>query len=120
MKKRIQVQSRISEEENNQLKKLCEKYNITNSEFIRSTIKYFIHSDRENRIFNKDKKFKKELLFELHRYGNNLNQIAYDLNSILLKNQLSISKELINSTIDKIAKIDDKINSMALLISERI
>lgn len=119
-KRNIQIQSRLTQTEHDKLKTICHRYEMSISEFIRNSIKYMLIGNKDEAIFSRDQKFKKEILYELHRYGNNLNQVARDLNTLLAKNQLTLADDLVKDSIRTIDEIDNKINGLTKIVCKRI
>lgn len=68
--KRRNIKIRMNHKLFTKLELFCNEKNITKSVFIRNVIKYLTNKDNSKVIFSKDRKFKKELLYELRRYGN--------------------------------------------------
>lgn len=97
--KRIEI--RIDESLNNNINSFCAKYNITKSQLVKSLLIYFFKPDVYSKIFLKDKEFKTKIIYEIHRYGNNINQIAHKLNIALKSEELTASNKIdIQSAID--------------------
>ena len=79
------------------MKEKCKKLNVSYSKFIRDLILGYVHDDSLTiEIHN--------LIYELNRIGNNINQIAYVANSKGIVVQYSLEEELkkINIVIDKL------------------
>ena len=79
------------------MKEKCKKLNVSYSKFIRDLILGYVHDDSLTiEIHN--------LIYELNRIGNNINQIAYVANSKGIVVQYNLEEELkkINIVIDKL------------------
>lgn len=101
--------------------KYCNSKNISKSRFMRNSIKYFLNTENNEKIYDKDQKFKKQVMYEIHRYGNNLNQIAYKLNVALKSNNLSYYDKLdVKTAINDLNKLSQDIIDLRHLISERL
>lgn len=83
------LQIRIDENLEKKVNDFCIQNNLTKSAFIKSLILYFFKDETYTKIMFKDEHFKTKLLYEIHRYGNNINQIAYKLNVALMSQDLS-------------------------------
>ena len=119
--KRRNIKIRMNQKLFTKLELFCNEKNITKSVFIRNAIKYLTNKDNSKVIFSKDRKFKKELLYELRRYGNNLNQIAYKLNVALKSTDLSYSEKLdVKTAINDLNKICQDTVDLRHLICERL
>ena len=118
-KKRVKINCRITQADKNEIDRICEKYGTNISELFRQYTKYFIHENREDKIFLRDQKFKKELLFELHKQGVNINQVAYDFNSFVKRNVLDRASQELTTALKIIDKIDNELLKIADLICER-
>lgn len=98
MRKRfIEKKYYLDEKEEKILKEKCKKLNVSYSKFIRDLILGYVHDDSLTiEIHN--------LIYELNRIGNNINQIAYVANSKGIVVQYSLEEELkkINIVIDKL------------------
>lgn len=98
MRKRfIEKKYYLDEKEENILKEKCKKLNVSYSKFIRDLILGYVHDDSLTiEIHN--------LIYELNRIGNNINQIAYVANSKGIVVQYNLEEELkkINIVIDKL------------------
>lgn len=88
----------LNEKEDKILKEKCKKLNITYSKFIRNLILGYVHDDSLTiEIHN--------LIYELNKIGNNINQIAYVANSKGIIVQYNLEEEL-----RKINKLVDELN----------
>lgn len=85
--KNIVKRLRITESENQKLEKILQKNNVTFSEFVREKI--FLNDDQQKQKYIKRLKLnetlnqnraKYDLIDQLKRIGNNLNQISHNLN----------------------------------------
>ena len=98
MRKRfIEKKYYLDEKEEKILKEKCKKLNVSYSKFIRDLILGYVHDDSLSiEIHN--------LIYELNRIGNNINQIAYVANSKGIVVQYNLEEELkkINIVIDKL------------------
>ncbi|MDY6015009.1 MAG: plasmid mobilization relaxosome protein MobC [Bacilli bacterium] len=98
MRKRfIEKKYYLDEKEEKILKEKCKKLNVSYSKFIRDLILGYVHDDSLTiEIHN--------LIYELNRIGNNINQIAYVANSKGIVVQYNLEEELkkINIVIDKL------------------
>lgn len=98
MRKRfIEKKYYLDEKEEKILKEKCKKLNVSYSKFIRDLISGYVHDDSLTiEIHN--------LIYELNRIGNNINQIAYVANSKGVVVQYNLEEELkkINIVIDKL------------------
>ena len=98
MRKRfIEKKYYLDEKEEKILKEKCKKLNVSYSKFIRDLILGYVHDDSLTiEIHN--------LIYELNRIGNNINQIAYVANSKDIVVQYNLEEELkkINIVIDKL------------------
>ena len=100
MRKRfIEKKYYLDEKEENILKEKCKKLNVSYSKFIRDLILGYVHDDSLTiEIHN--------LIYELNRIGNNINQIAYVANSKGIIVQYNLEEEL-----KKINKLVDELNN---------
>ena len=98
MRKRfIEKKYYLDEKEEKILKEKCKKLNVSYSKFIRDLILGYVHDDSLTiEIHN--------LIYELNRIGNNINQIAYVANSKGIVVQYNLEEKLkkINIVIDKL------------------
>ena len=99
MRKRfIEKKYYLDEKEENILKEKCKKLNVSYSKFIRDLILGYVHDDSLTiEIHN--------LIYELNKIGNNINQIAYVANSKGIIVQYNLEEEL-----RKINKLVDELN----------
>ena len=99
MRKRfIEKKYYLDEKEEKILKEKCKKLNVSYSKFIRDLILGYVHDDSLTiEIHN--------LIYELNRIGNNINQIAYVANSKGIIVQYNLEEEL-----RKINKLVDELN----------
>ena len=88
MRKRfIEKKYYLDEKEEKILKEKCKKLNVSYSKFIRDLILGYVHDDSLTiEIHN--------LIYELNRIGNNINQIAYVANSKGIVVQYNLEEEL--------------------------
>ena len=80
---------KINDKQFTLFKSFCKKNNITMSQFLRDIISFIINNKDHNTIMIKDDEFKKNLIYEVNRHGNNLNQIAHKLNIAIKSDNLS-------------------------------
>ena len=85
------IELRLDKELYNRLNNFCKKHNFSKSSFIRSLIKFSITEVNGEALIIRDDIYKKKLMYQVHCYGNNLNQIAYKLNIAIKSEQLSAS-----------------------------
>jgi len=100
MRKRfIEKKYYLSEKENKILQEKCNKLGITYSKFVRDLILGYVHDDNLTIDIH-------NLLYELRRIGNNINQIAYVANSKGVITKFNLEEELIklNKIIDELEK----------------
>lgn len=71
---------RISETLDNQIRDFCTKKKYTRSFFLKCILTYFFKDDNAEKIMFRDASMKTDLIYAIHRYGNNVNQIAHHLN----------------------------------------
>lgn len=91
----------ISKDLESNINNFCSKHNVTKSYFIKSILLYFFKENNYNKIMFKDNNFKNKIIYEIHRYGNNINQIAHKLNIALKNEELTASNKIdIQSAID--------------------
>ena len=83
--------------EDKELKKKARAVGLSNSSFIRQLIKGYVHDDNLTiEIHN--------LIYELNKIGNNINQIAYVANSkgVIVKYNLDEELLKLNNIVDKL------------------
>jgi len=87
----------LNEKETKILQEKCNKLGKTYSEFIRELILGYVHDD--NTLINIH-----NVLYELRKMGNNINQIAYVANSKGVITKFNLEEELnrLNEIIDKL------------------
>lgn len=103
---------RLTESENQKLEKILQKNNVTFSEFVREKI--FLDDDQQkqkyikrlklNEILNQNRA-KYDLIDQLKRIGNNLNQISHNLNrekNNPISIQIGIEIQKIRSEIERL------------------
>ena len=98
MRKRfIEKKYYLSEKENKILQEKCNKLGITYSKFVRDLILGYVHDDNLTiGVHN--------ILYELRRVGNNINQIAYVANSkgVIGEYNLEIELKKLNNVIEEL------------------
>ena len=85
------IELRLDKELFNRLNNFCKKHNFSKSSFIRSLIKFSITEVNGEALIIRDDIYKKKLMYQVHCYGNNLNQIAHKLNIAIKSDELSAS-----------------------------
>ena len=90
--------------------------NIT--EFLRFLINLFQNDKYTQVLIQEDKKWKDSLLYEVSRYGNNLNQIAHNLNVMNYKGYSRFPHKKIEEQLDKISQLTKDLENIRLKISE--
>ena len=85
------IELRLDKELFNRLNNFCKKHNFSKSSFIRSLIKFFTTEVNGEALIIRDDIYKKKLMYQVHCYGNNLNQIAHKLNIAIKSNELPAS-----------------------------
>lgn len=112
--KNIVKRLRITESENQKLEKILQENNVTFSEFVREKI--FLNDDQQKQKFIKRLKLnetlnqnraKYDLIDQLKRIGNNLNQISHNLNrekNNPISIQIGIEIQKIRSEIERLKK----------------
>lgn len=111
----------MTDDELNHINNYCDSRNIRKSEFIRLCIKYFTHKNRNDKVVYKDSAFKKQLVYETRRFGNNLNQIAHKLNVALKNDDISYTDKLdIESSIEDIKALKAQIKALNILLNKRL
>lgn len=99
----------------------CKENYISISTFIRQLLVYFLNPENNKKISIKNKEFSKDLLFEVNRYGNNINQIAYKLNVALKTTDLSYTdKKDVLEAIEALKRQTTTIQEIKNLIGERL
>lgn len=99
----------------------CRKNNFTIASFCRIAILNFLNNDNGEKILIKDIKFKKQIIYEFRRFGNNLNQIAYKLNTALINDDISYTDKLdIKSAIEDIEDIKSGIYEISVILDKRL
>lgn len=105
---------RLTESENQKLEKILQKNNVTFSEFVREKI--FLDDDQQKQKYVKRLKLtetlnqnraKYDLIDQLKRIGNNLNQISHNLNrekNNPISIQIGIEIQKIRSEIERLKK----------------
>ena len=105
---------RLTESENQKLEKILQKNNVTFSEFVREKI--FLDDDQQKQKYIKRLKLnetlnqnraKYDLIDQLKRIGNNLNQISHNLNrqkDYPISIQIGIEIQKIRSEIERLKK----------------
>ena len=96
------IELRLEKELYDRLNDFCKKHNFTKSSFIRNLINFSTTEANGKALIIRDDIYKKKLMYQVHCYGNNLNQIAHKLNIAIKSEQLSASdlidlKSVINS-----------------------
>lgn len=95
--------------------------NMSKASAVRLFVDYYFQNQDNEKIFYRDTNFKKELIYELRRYGNNLNQIAYKLNVALKTEKISPSDKLeIKEAINQIDRISKTISDLNNLVNKRL
>lgn len=121
MKKSKQILFKLSDNLFDYLTDYCIKNNITKSKFLRDSIKYFSNTNNQDKIFYRDEQFKRNLMYEIRRYGNNLNQIAYKLNLALMTDDLSCTDKMdIQQAIKEHRELCSKIRELRQLVAKRL
>lgn len=111
----------LDEQKFEQLERFCHNQRITKSEFFRLCIDNFLRKSKSEKIFKKDNRFKSELLWEVRRFGNNLNQIAHKLNIALINDDIRYTDELdIKQAIEDIKNIKSQIKALNILLNKRL
>lgn len=120
-KKKKEIHFLLNEKYFNKIAHFCSLNGITKTTFFKMLIiKYFDNNNAE-KILLKDNKFKHELIWEIRRYGNNLNQIAHKLNIALRTEDLTYTDKLdIKSSIDIIEYTKSEIYNINNLLNERL
>lgn len=98
MRKRfIEKKYYLSEKENKILQEKCNKLGISYSKFVRDLILGYVHDDNLTIDVH-------NILYELRRIGNNINQIAYVANSkgVIGEYNLEIELKKLNSVIEEL------------------
>ena len=85
------IELRLDKELFNRLNNFCKKHNYTKSSFIRNLINFSTTEANGKALIIRDDIYKKKLMYQVHCYGNNLNQIAYKLNIAIKSDRLSAS-----------------------------
>lgn len=99
----------------------CKKNCMNISTFLRQILIYFLNPENNKKITIKDKDFTNNLLYEVNRYGNNINQIAYKLNIALMSTDLSYSdKSDIKEAIEALREQTTVIQYIKNLVGERL
>lgn len=88
-KKNKHILFKINEQQLTLFKSFCKTNHITMSQFLRDVISFTISDKNYDAILIKDNEFKKNLIYEINRHGNNLNQIAHKLNIAIKSDNLS-------------------------------
>lgn len=103
---------RLTESENQKLEKILQKNNVTFSEFVREKI--FLNDDQQKQKYIKRLKLNEtlnqnrsryDLIDQLRRIGNNLNQISHNLNrqkDYPISIQIGIEIQKIRSEIERL------------------
>ena len=96
------IELRLEKELYDRLNDFCKKHKFTKSSFIRNLINFSTTEANGKALIIRDDIYKKKLMYQVHCYGNNLNQIAHKLNIAIKSEQLSASdlidlKSAINS-----------------------
>lgn len=103
---------RLTESENQKLEKILQKNNVTFSEFVREKI--FLNDDQQKQKYVKRLKLNEtlnqnrsryDLIDQLKRIGNNLNQISHNLNrqkDYPISIQIGIEIQKIRSEIERL------------------
>lgn len=103
------------------IENICNENHLVKSEFVRLCVEYFIKNNKNNRIFNKDMKFRKQLIYEYRRFGNNLNQVAHKLNIALINDDITYTDKLdIKSAVKDIEDVKQQIYDIGDLLNERL
>lgn len=89
------IQFKLTSKENSQIEEFAEKYRMTKSETIRMCIDVFFEENRNNKIWARDKRYKKEVLFCLRVFGNHVNDIAHRMN-IAVHNENFVGQNIID------------------------
>lgn len=101
--------------------KFCKENCMSISTFLRQLLIYFLNPNNNKKISIRDKEFSKNLLYEVNRYGNNINQIAYKLNVALKTSDLShTDRNDVLEAIEALKKQTTTIQSIKNLIGERL
>lgn len=85
------IELRLDKELFNRLNSFCKKHNYSKSAFIRNLINFSTTEANGKALIIRDNIYKKKLMYQVHCYGNNLNQIAHKLNIALKSEGLSAS-----------------------------
>lgn len=85
------IELRLDKELFDRLDDFCKKHNSSRSSFIRNLIKFSTTEVNGKALIIRDDIYKKKLMYQVHCYGNNLNQIAHKLNIAIKSDQLSAS-----------------------------
>lgn len=111
----------VKEDTFQKIENACNNNHLVKSEFCRLCVERFLNSNDNNKIFQKDIRFKKQLIYEVRRFGNNLNQIAHKLNVALINDDLSYTDKLdIKSSIEDIKNIHKSVKELNILLNKRL
>ena len=103
------------------LNNFCKKHNFTKSSFIRNLINFSTTEANGKALIIRDDIYKKQLMYQVHCYGNNLNQIAHKLNIAIKSDKLSASEILdLNSAIENIDNMRYKALELEQYIHDRL
>ena len=106
----------LTKEEKDLLKKTAIECGVSMARFLKTCIKYFSEKNNYEKLFTSrdGRKAFSDLKYEVNRYGNNLNQIAYKLN----REKSGFSEKEKKEMVERLRVIGEGVGDVKRMLSE--